>query len=153
MSSPERKVPMKLWMLFLVSISVNAFAADSRIVGAWHLDEWQVIGASGARAEFCKGAKGVLLYESSGFVSTSINCPKKKSAAAEPADAYGRRFFYAGTYFVKNLVIYKDVTNASSEGLIGKRVVRYIDKLTPDELILTGPFGPNGGSLWIRWTR
>ncbi|MBY0371105.1 lipocalin-like domain-containing protein [bacterium] len=143
-------------MRFLVGTLVwlaSTQAMGASIEGVWRLDEWKVRNAAGEEAEFCKGAHGYLIYEGSGVVSTSINCPKKQVSGAEPADAFGRVFFYAGTYTEKGGTIYKDVQNATFEPLIGKTVLRKIEKVTSDELILTGPFGAPGNSLWIRWTR
>src|SRR5262245_27178566 len=111
----------------LMSWMAVGHAGERAIEGAWQLDKWYVRTAAGAQSEFCKGAKGVLIYEDLGHVSTSINCPQMKSAGSEPADAYQRMFFYAGFYTVKDAVIYKKVTNASFAGLIGKTVSRKIE--------------------------
>ncbi len=136
----------------LFGLAMAARAETPKIEGVWRLAEWKVISESGEESEFCKGANGILMYEASGFVSTSINCPKKAATAPEPADSYGRKFFYAGTYYEKCGAIYKGVTNASFEPLIGQQVYRKIERVTDYELVLTGPFGPKD-SLWIRWTR
>lgn len=145
-----------LGILIFSSVAVAAGGA-SPIVGAWHLEKWIVRTPSGDELEFCKGAKGILMYEASGYVSTSINCPAAKpgptSAISEPGDAYGRVFFYAGTYTVDEGVIYKAVANSTFLPLIGRIVERKIETVSDKELILTGPFGPKGQSLWIRWIR
>jgi len=140
-------------IVFLALSSATSFAGQSSIVGTWHVQKWLVRSGDGKVGEFCDGAHGLLTYGRNGYVSTAINCPAKRVARHEPADDYGRKFFYAGTYKVKEDVIYKQITNSSFEGLIGKSVLRRIEKVTEHELILSGPFGPNGGSLWIRWTK
>lgn len=144
---------MNLIKLLFALNSLTVFAAEPTIVGAWHLDEWRVVSPDGQEREFCQGANGVLLYEASGYVSTSINCPARTGRAGEPADIYDRQLFYAGTYSVEDALISKVVSNATVKALIGKTVPRTIEKLTDKELILTGPFGPPGQTLWIRWTR
>jgi len=113
-------------LLMLPVFAAPLSAAEAMIVGPWHLEKWLVITKDGRESEFCKGAEGILLYEESGYVSTSINCPAKKILAAEPADVFERQFFYAGTYSMKDDVIYKDVLNATVTGL----------------LLLVAPFGP-----------
>ncbi len=144
---------MKVFGLFLAFTSLNLFAAEPTIVGAWHMDEWLVTTKEGVVSEFCQGGQGVLLYAPSGHVSTSINCPTSRPGLKEPADEYQRQFFYAGTYTVSQGVISKPITNATYEPLIGKTVLRYIEKLTDKELVLTGTFGPRAEKLWIRWVR
>jgi hypothetical protein len=144
---------MRSLILLLALSPLTSIATQSPLVATWHLDKWVVRNGQGTTAEFCKGANGFLIYEKSGYVSTAINCPTKRTPQREPADDYQRKFFYAGTYRVKGGVIYKLVANASAEALIGKTVLRKIEKITANELILTGPFGPDGGTLWIRWTK
>lgn len=136
----------------LLAFSLSAQAAPPTIQGVWQLDRWLVRNGTGVERPFCDGANGFLAYDASGFVSTSINCPGR-ARQLEPADWFGRVFFYAGTYFQRNDVIYKDVANATFLPLIGKRVLRKIEKLSHDELVLTGSFGGAGDSLWIRWVR
>lgn len=145
---------MRSWILVVVlMVAGNIFASEPTIVGTWHLDKWYVTTPDGNKAEFCKGANGLLIYEASGYVSTAINCPKQKEVSAEYADQYQRQFFYAGTYTVEDDMIYKVVSNSTVNALIGKTVPRHIEKLTAHELILTGPLGPKGDVLHIRWTR
>lgn len=122
------------------------------IEGAWSMKKWQVIDKLGNKAEFCKGGNGILIYEQTGHVSTSINCPPT-AQDKEPADDFNRMFFYAGTYTVADGVITKKVSNASSLGLIGKTVLRNIEELTTDKLVLTGNFGAPGTTMWILWER
>ncbi len=102
-----------LTLLILLSPAVS-YAKVPTIVGAWNMDHWEVIDKNGQQAEFCQGGYGILLYEESGFVSTSINCPPKKEPGFEPADSFDRRFFYAGTYKILGDVIYKQVENATA---------------------------------------
>lgn len=144
---------MRTLILFLALSPLASFAAQSPVQGTWHLKKWLVRAGDGTTAEFCAGGHGLLTYGTNGYVSTAINCPTKRTPEREPADAYERKFFYAGTYFVKAGTIHKRVTNSSFEPLIGKTVLRKIEKVTAHELILSGPFGPNGGTLWIRWTK
>ena len=69
-------------------------------------------------------------------MSVSLNCGPKE-LEKEPADISGRKFFYAGTYDIKDGKITHYLMNASDVHLIGKGFSRELN-LKGDELILTG---------------
>ena len=127
--------------------------AQSKLYGAWKLDQFIMFGDNGSSEPFCTGAAGSIVYDPSGTVSVAINCaPENTTTHEEPADEYGRLLFYAGKFDLNHDVITHHITNSSFTGLIGKDLVRKAEVLTDKKLVLTGAFG-KGKSLRISWTR
>jgi len=141
-------------LLFSHFILHTAFSANGILFGAWELEKFKVISPSGTQKDFCKGATGKIIYESSGYMSVSINCAAK-TKTPEPADDYQRIFFYTGSYELNAMgdAVTHHITNSSSLNLVGKDSIRKVEKLDDKSLILSGAFGTHGDTLLIEWSK
>lgn len=116
---------------------------------------WELVGSRnqvGARADvpFCTGFYGTILFTPGGHAAVSINCgAKPASVGQEPADMFGRRYFYDGRFTVRDDVLEVIPTNASEAGDIGRPVLRAM-KITGDILTLEGT---NGSKFVAEWRK
>ena len=124
---------------------------NSDLFGVWELvgSENEVDG-SDETIPFCKGFYGTILYTPGGYNAVSINCDDKKAdSATEPADQFGRKFFYAGSYELEKNVLIQTPDNASESFLIGEPGKREM-KIEKDLLILEGV---NGSKFVAKWRK
>ena len=102
---------------------IEGFSYDSHpLTGVWELvgSENEIEGAD-EPIPFCSGFYGTILYTPGGYNAVSINCGEKNDPnTQEPADRFGRRFFYSGTYKIKGNAAIQTPANASEIELIGK---------------------------------
>lgn len=131
---------------------VESFSYDSKaITGVWELvgSENEVDGVT-TKTPFCTGFHGTILYTPGGYNAVSINCGEKKDETIdEPADYFGRKFFYAGKYKVDGNEVIQTPDNASDLSLIGKPALRVMS-FDKDILILEGE---NGSKFRARWRK
>ncbi len=125
---------------------------NTKLFGGWELKNFVIISANGEEASFCSGLSGQILYEKTGHMSVSINCDPSDSIKV-PADEYDRMLFYAGQFQIDGDKVIHKITNASSPALIGKVLVRKLDKLSDTDLVLSGALGTSGQTLRIEWKR
>ena len=130
--------------LFLISLGLtiqNAEARGGRLFGAWQLREFVTISPDKREKPFCAKPSGTLIYESGGSMSVGINCSD------------GHILFYSGSFKVRGNELIHQLANASDPALIGHELVRKVDVLRENELVLTGPLGGSQDSIRISWTR
>ena len=119
------------------------------LTGYWELvgSENEVPGEVG-KVPFCSGFYGSILYTPGGYAAVSINCGEKADTSVEePADRFGRRYFYSGDYEFENDTIVQTPFNASEVSQIGKPVIRKM-KIEKDYLILEGTNGSKFKATW-----
>lgn len=126
------------------------FSYDSApLTGVWELvgSENEVPGSS-VKIPFCTDYHGLILYTPAGYNAVAINCGEKKDpTVVEPADQFGRKFFYSGKYQVNGKVVTQIPDNASELFLIGSPAVRVMD-ITGDLLTLDGTNGSKFKATW-----
>jgi len=131
---------------------IESFSYDSTAITG----EWELVGSenkvegSDRSIPFCTGFYGTILYTPGGYTAVSINCGDKiNSSDIEPADEFGRNFFYAGTYQVSKHEVTHKLDNASELFLIGENVKREM-KIEKDILTLRGV---NGSEFIAEWRK
>jgi len=128
----------------------ESFAYNAEpISGVWELvgSENEVQGSS-ETIPFCNGFYGSILYTPGGHVSVSINCGEKADEEiVEPADQFGRRYFYSGNYEVKDETVVQTPINASEVDQIGHSAFRKMS-FDRDNLILEGTNGSKFRAIW-----
>lgn len=131
---------------------METFSYDSqKLTGVWELvgSENKVDG-SDETISFCTGFYGTILYTSGGYNAVSINCGEKPdNSVSEPADQFGRRFFYSGSYKIDGENVVQTPENASETALIGEPAIRSM-KIEGDLLILEGT---NGSKFKAEWKK
>jgi quinol monooxygenase YgiN len=130
-----------LFLIPLVLTTQTASANGGRLFGAWQLREFVTISADKREKPFCASPSGTLIYESGGSMSVGINCPD------------GHILFYSGSFKVRGTTVIHQLANASDPALIGHELVRTVDALRENELVLSGPLGGSQDSIRIIWTR
>jgi hypothetical protein len=109
-----------------------------KILGAWALKSFEIEGLDGVSSPWGANARGLLIYESSGRMSVSIN----RDPDSETSDKFERIFdsilFYSGRFEVKGSEIHHIVENASNPDRIGKQMIRHAS-LDGDLLKLSSP--------------
>lgn len=126
--------------------------SQDSLVGSWKLiaSENQVRESS-KTIPFCSGFHGTIFYTPGGYAAVSINCGKKAdSNTTEPADQFGRKYFYSGSYYKDvNQDLIQTPMNASEEAHIGRSFHR---KMKIQKNILTLE-GTNGSTFLARWKK
>jgi len=149
----NKNTTLNLTRASLLFLTLSGGLAQAEpILGAWTMEEFSILSKNGGEAPFCADGTGIIIYDASGTMSVSINCPAG-AVSPEPADAYGRMLFYAGKFEKKDDSLLHAISNSSVRSLIGKTVLRKIDQLSEDQLILTGNFGFDGDTLRITWKK
>jgi Lipocalin-like domain len=99
---------------------------------------------------FCSGFHGSIFYTPGGYGAVSINCGKKVDPdVSEPADSFGRSYFYAGPYQqIKNILVQK-IQVASVADQLGDEAQREMT-IDGDLLILKGT---NGSKFVAKWRK
>lgn len=115
---------------------------------------WELIGSENEVADsdqtipFCTGFSGTILYTSGGYAAVSINCSiKEDPKTTEPADQFGRKFFYAGSYEQQGKILIQTPDNASQASLIGVPAKRLMN-ISGDFLTLEGINGSKFKAIW-----
>lgn len=122
--------------------------SDDKLTGLYELvgSENEVDGRTDV--PFCNGFFGSILYTPGGHAAVSINCGKKLDPhVVEPADQFGRKYFYSGHYEVRGDSILLTPDNASEASQIGSPVVRAM-KIKGDLLTLEGVNGSKFKAIW-----
>ena len=120
--------------LILPFLSIhNAFAEGGRMFGIWQLHKGDL--------PLCSSPSGTLIYGTDGFMSMGINCKEGKS------------LFYMGSFKVQGHEVVHHVVNASDPSLLGKDLVKTVESLKENELVLTELLGDGKGSLKISWVK
>lgn len=102
----------------------------------------------GNNIPFCTGFYGTIAFTPGGYTSVSINCGEKQdTSVSEPADQFGRNFFYSGTYQVEDGLVLQQPSNSSELSLIGGTAKRAMS-LKGDVLELTGTNGSKFKASW-----
>lgn len=131
---------------------IESFDYDNQhITGVWELvgSENEAEGL-GDKVSFCTGFYGTFIFTPGGYAAVSINCGEKADPKViEPADQFGRRFFYSGSYEAKSGKLTVIPENASEDYLIGETAVRVMN-LDKDILMLTGT---NGSKFVAKWRK
>lgn len=88
------------------------------------------------------------MFTPGGYTAVSINCDEKEDGQEwEPADLFGRKYFYAGSYTIKGNEVIQLPENASEVDHIGVPGVRLM-KLSKDLLTLEGTNGSKFKAIW-----
>jgi hypothetical protein len=99
---------------------------------------------------FCTGFHGTIMYTPGGFGAVSINCGEKADPnAVEPADQFGRKYFYAGPYHQAEQILVQKMALASEVAHRGGEARR--------EMLLEGDLltlkGTNGSKFVATWKK
>jgi hypothetical protein len=130
-----------------------AFAETPSVVGTWGLESFVRITDSGKEVSWCKEPHGLLTYTQEGYVSASINCSKDTPADA-PSQKYENRLLYAGTFTQNSKTqITHHVLNSSDLSIIGRELIRDIESIDGNQLVLTGIAANKAGRFRIVWKR
>lgn len=122
---------------------------NSPLIGLYELvgSENEVEG-SDEKIPFCSGFYGSIFYTPGGFGAVSINCGAKTDPSkVEPADMFGRKFFYSGPYTKTDTLLVQNMLNASHAGSLGGEAVREME-IKNDLLILKGTNGSKFVATW-----
>ncbi|MBI2791611.1 MAG: lipocalin-like domain-containing protein [Gammaproteobacteria bacterium] len=126
----------------------NTQLTKTDLIGTWKLIDFKITKPDGQTKDWGPKSNGVLIYDESGHMSTSINSGADTNVAAKDLDK--NILFYAGTYEVtdKNQV-HHFVTNASDPKRIGKEMIRNAEITNQKYLRLTadGEYG-QANLLW-----
>ncbi len=124
-------------------------AAHTRLIGAWTLISWQIIGADNPSFTEPFGAdpRGLLQYTDIGCMSAAVcdveraGLPKgispRRMEAALLADCYRSYFHYAGRWHVEGDSVIHSVELSLNPNMVGTRQVRHMH-FEGDTLTLTG---------------
>jgi hypothetical protein len=120
---------------------------DSDLIGTWKLIDFKITKPDGQSKDWGPKSNGILIYDETGHMSTSINSGADVNEAAKDLDKH--ILFYAGTYQLKNNQITHFVTNASNPLRIGKSLIRNAEISNQKYLRLTadGDYG-QASLLW-----
>lgn len=118
------------------------------LLGSWKLLAFKITSPNGLTKNWGPNSNGVLIYEKSGHMSTSINSGACLDDCAANIDR--NILFYAGTYKLtgeNQLTHY--VTNASNPERVGKQFIRNAELIEEKYLRLTaeGDYG-HADLLW-----
>ncbi len=103
---------------------------------------------SDEKIPFCTGFFGSIVYTPGGYGAVSINCGEKTDPnVVEPADMFGRKFFYSGPYHKEENILVQKMLNASEASSIGGEARRDM-QIKDDLLILKGTNGSNFVAKW-----
>lgn len=121
---------------------------QSNLVGAWELIEFTITPPDGTTKNWGHKPHGLLIYDKSGNMSTSINSGVTNR---DPGENFKNILFYSGTFKIEspNKILHI-ITNASDPNRIGKTMIRDAE-ITDNHLCLraTGEYG-NAYLLWKR---
>jgi hypothetical protein len=95
------------------------------IAGTWELESFNIIEPTGLIRPWGQNTTGLLLYNSDGYMSVSINRAVDTIESNSAKDLFDSILFYAGTYSIKINSITHKVTNASNPSRIGKEMIRH----------------------------
>lgn len=117
------------------------------LIGTWKLIDFKITKPDGHTKDWGPKSNGILMYDATGHMSTSINSGADADTAAKDLDKH--ILFYAGTYQLKNNQITHFVTNASNPMRVGKSFVRSAEISDKKYLRLTaeGDYG-HANLLW-----
>lgn len=124
---------------------------DHELLGVYELvgSENEVEGSS-EKIPFCTGFYGTIVYTPGGFNAVSINCGEKKDPnVVEPADMFGRKFFYTSKYELNVDRVVHHLVNASEVTTIGTDSHRAMS-MKEDVLSLAGT---NGSKFVAKWRK
>ena len=124
---------------------------DSSLTGFYELvgSENEVEG-SDQKIPFCSGFHGSILYTPGGFGAVAINCGEKTNPlAVEPADMFGRRYFYSGRYRQEENILTQSIQYSSEEKQIGTEARRLM--IQKDDLLMLD--GVNGSKFRATWRK
>jgi hypothetical protein len=96
---------------------------------------------------FCNGFYGTILFTPGMHSSVSINCGEKIPGTFEPADQFGRMYFYSADYIVKGTNAIQLPINASVPAHIGAPAIRAME-MHGDLLTLSGINGSKFKAVW-----
>ena len=126
----------------------NTQITHSDLVGTWKLIDFKITQPDGKTKDWGPKPNGILIYDETGHMSTSINSGLEANAAAKDLDK--NILFYAGTYkIINNNHIIHHVTNASNPKRIGKDMTRIAEIKNQKHLrlIANGDYG-QANLLW-----
>lgn len=117
------------------------------LIGTWKLIDFKITQLDGHTKNWGPKSNGILIYDATGHMSTSINSGADAELAAKELDKH--ILFYAGTYKLDNNQITHYVTNASNPLRVGKSFVRNAEISEEKYLRLTaeGDYG-HANLLW-----
>lgn len=123
--------------------------SESSLIGAWDLIEYKITKPDGTTKDWGPKPHGILIYDKSGHVSTSIN---SGTTADNPQDNFNNILFYAGSFKINgpNEVLHI-ITNASDPKRIGKTMVRNAEITNNNQLCLTA--SGDYGHAYLLWQK
>jgi hypothetical protein len=101
------------------------------LLGCWRMQRWAYVYEDGRPDEhpLGEGTLGVLMYTPDGRMSTVLSRADRPRASpqseAEKAKAYDDGFAYAGSFEVRDGVVYHTIDIAHDAALLGNVVIRY----------------------------
>lgn len=97
---------------------------------------------------FCNGFYGTIFFTPGMHTAVSINCGEKpEHDEFEPAEQFGRKYFYNGTYSVKGNVVTQLPENSSEVTHICAPAIRIME-MKGDILTLSGMNGSKFKAVW-----
>jgi hypothetical protein len=131
------------------------------LVGAWHLQSWEVRTEAGTQLPFGAEPCGLLTYTADGYMQASISVAgrpvlsgssPRQASAEEQASAFRSFFSYAGRYELRDLDVVHHVEIALNPAMVGTDQVRHAE-MADDVLVLTADeFLSNGSARGHRLT-
>jgi hypothetical protein len=125
----------------------NSYA--STLVGAWKLTSFEMH-SSHKQSPPCYSPSGLLTYTATGYVSVGFNCMKTNDSK-QPSFKLDDMTFYTGKYVVKGNNVIHITQNGSGPDYYDKKLLRKIDLLTDNELVLS--LKQEGNLIVLKWDR
>ncbi|MFO1259126.1 MAG: lipocalin-like domain-containing protein [Gammaproteobacteria bacterium] len=124
--------------------------SQEKILGTWKLLDFKITKPDGSTNNWGPNSNGVLIYDQSGYMSTSIN--SGSDVAIAELDLEKHILFYSREYKVTGPnEINHFVTNASNPSRINKNMIRSAKFNDKEELELTAK--GEYGHAYLRWKK
>ena len=122
----------------------------SNLLGAWELIDFKIIQPDGLSKKWGPNPNGLLIYDASGHMSTSINSGADPELSAQNLEKH--ILFYSGQYELtgKNEITHY-VDNASNPHRIGKSFIRNAELVKENQLQLTAE--GDYGQAYLLWQK
>lgn len=123
---------------------------DSKLVGTWELESYEIISREGIAQEWGTHVRGLLVYTPEGFVSVAVN--KDPVATGKPEkDLLDSMMFDTGSFEELGGDVVHHVAVSSDPERVGKELTRHVH-LEGEVLTLTTP--PEAGGIGkLVWNR
>lgn len=124
--------------------------SQEKLLGTWKLVDFKITKPDGTTKNWGPNSNGVLIYDQSGYMSTSINSGSDVAIAELDLDKH--ILFYSGQYKVTGPnEITHYVTNASNPRRINKNMIRNARITDKSELEVTAK--GEYGHAFLRWEK